>query len=168
MCISEDISITGTHSLLWFQVKQTNSYSNNSYSDAFNGQQRGQTSDIQKHSGGNSRFSSITASPGSLHIDRERERERVWERQKYTPWCAGVGTLLSGVVLGIKSAWGWERVAATLLRGLKTHFKFCWDDMSRPPLRLCWQGWQLASFYETNLKVAESQSIVAYKLFKRV
>ena len=28
--------------------------------------------------------------------------------------------------------------------------------MSRPLLRLCWQGWQLASFYESNLKVAES------------
>lgn len=80
----------------------------------------------------------------------------VRDREKYTPWCAGVQPLLSGVVLGIKSAWRWERVAATQLGGLKTHFKFCRDDMSRPPLRLCWQGWQLASFYESNLKVAES------------
>lgn len=72
------------------------------------------------------------------HRQRERERER--DCEKYTLWCSGVGPLLSGVVLGIKSAWGWERVAATQLVGLKTHFKFCRDDMSRPPLRLCWQG----------------------------
>lgn len=89
------------------------------------------------------------------HRPRAREMERY--REKYTPWCAGLGPLLSGLVLGIKSAWRWERVAATQLGGLKTHFKFCRDDMSRPPLRLCWQGWQLASFYESNLKVAESQ-----------
>lgn len=76
----------GTHSLLWFQVKQTNYYSNNSYSDVFNGQQRGQTSDIQKHSGGNSRFSSITASPGSLHIDRERESLRKTEIHPMMCW----------------------------------------------------------------------------------
>lgn len=93
-----------------------------------------------------------------LFKQTEREMEMENKREKYTLRCAGVGTVLSGALLGIKSACRWERVAATQLGGLETHFKFCWDDMSRPPLRPHWQRWQLASFNGSDLKAAESLS----------